>query len=132
MEKALTIADKRDQLKEQLETRRSLPENILDGMGALYQRLVNPAAVKARGTFLPINASSLEDDDFPSYWLNGLVIALVTFLIGWGIAAAGGHALTPEEIKLTIWSSLTGPLALIANKINIRAFLNTFRTLLCG
>ncbi len=128
MEKALTIADRRNQLKEQLETHRALPEDILDGMGALYQRLVNPAAVKARGTFLPVNASSLEDDGFPSYWLNGLVIAAATFLIGWGISVASGHTLTPEELKLIIWSSLTGPLALIANKINIRAFLSTFRT----
>ena len=86
MEKALTVAEKRNQLKRQLEFRRSLPEIILDGMGASYQRLVNPAAVKARTTFLPTNASSLEDDGFPSYWLSGIAIALITFLIGWGIA----------------------------------------------
>jgi hypothetical protein len=128
MEKALTIAEKRNQLKEQLETRRSLPENILDGMGALYQRLVNPAAAKARGTFLPTNAANPDDDGFPSYWLSGIAIALITFLIGWGLATASGNPLTPEELKLTLWSSVTGPLALIANKINIRAFLNTFRS----
>lgn len=128
MEKALTIAEKRNQLKEQLEARRALPEIILDGTGTIYQRLVNPAAVKARGTFLPPNATHLDDDGFPSYWLSGIAIALFTFLIGWGIAVASGNPLTPEELKLTLWTSITGPLSLVANKINIRAFLNTFRT----
>ena len=128
MEKALTISEKRNQLKEQLETRRSLPEKILDSVGALYQRLMNPAAVKARRTFLPTDASNLDEDGFPSYWLSGIAIAILTFLIGWVIAEASGNPLSPEELKLTLWSAITGPLALIANKINIRAFLNTFRT----
>jgi hypothetical protein len=127
MEKALTISEKRNQLKEQLESRRSLPENILDGMGAAYQRLVNPAAVKARGTFLPISATHLDDDGFPSFWLSGIAIGLITFLIGWVVAITSGNPLTPEELKLSLWAAVTGPLALIANKINIRAFLNTFR-----
>ena len=89
---------------------------------------MNPAAVKARGTFLPPNVSHQEDDGFPSSWLNGFVLAIFTFLIGWAIAMFTGRPVTPDELKLTLWSVITGPLALIANKINIRAFLNTFRT----
>lgn len=127
MDKALTIAGKRNQLKEQLETLRSLPEYILDGIGASVQLLSNPAAVKERRTFLPTNASNPEDDGFPSYWLNGIAIAIFTLLIGWIIALASGNPLTNEELKLSVWAVVTGPLALIANKINIRAFLNTFR-----
>ena len=127
MEKTLTIAEKRNQLKEQLETLRSLPEYILDGIGAAVQLLINPAAVKARGIFLPTNASNPEDDGFPSYWLNGIAIAIFTLLVGWIIAFESGNPLTNEELKLALWAVATGPLALIANKINIRAFLNTFR-----
>jgi hypothetical protein len=127
MEKPLTIAEKRNQLREQLEAYRSLPEYILDGIGALYQLITNPAAVKARGAFLPPNVSHAEDDGFPSSWLNGIVLALFTFLVGWAIAVFSGRPLTPEELKLTLWAVITGPLSLIANKINIRAFLSTFR-----
>jgi hypothetical protein len=128
MDKPVTIAEKRNQLRTRLETYRSLPEYVLDGTGALYQLLTNPAAVKARGTFLPVNVPHQEDDGFPSSWQNGFVLAFITFLIGWAIAFFSGRPLTLDELKLTLWAVATGPLALIANKINIRAFLNTFRT----
>jgi hypothetical protein len=126
MDKTLTLAQKREQLSGELQTYRSLPEYILDGIGALFQRLLTPAA-RARITFLPPNPSEQEDDGFPSYWLNGLAIAFFTFLVGWLVSLLAGIRFSPDELKLTLWSVATGALALIANKINIRAFLETFR-----
>jgi hypothetical protein len=126
MDNTLTLAQKREQLSRELEAYRSLPEYILDGIGALFQRLLTPAA-RTRITFLPPNASEQEDDGFPSYWLNGLAIAFFTFLAGWLVSLLAGVRFSPDELKLTLWSVATGGLALIANKINIRAFLETFR-----
>jgi hypothetical protein len=122
-----SLAEKRDELGKQMAGYRSLPEYILDAVGAAYQRLANPAAAGVRTTFLPPDASDQDDASFPSYWLNGMVIALFTFLIGWLIAFASGRPFTPDELKLTLWAVVTGALALVANKVNIRAFLNTFR-----
>ena len=56
MDKTLTLAQKRDQLTRLMESYRSLPEYILDGIGALFQRVLTPAA-RTRITFLPVNAS---------------------------------------------------------------------------
>jgi len=123
----LTLDAKREELKSDLEKYRSLPEYILDGAGSVIQRLVKPNEAQKRTTFLPPNASSQDEQSFPSFWLNGIVIALITFLIGGVIAALSNRSLNVEELKLTSWSAVTGALALIANKINIRAFLNTFR-----
>src|SRR5574341_1546287 len=127
MGRNLTLAEKRNELRRQMEGYRSLPEYILDAVGAAYQRLMNPAEVRGRAAFLPLDAADQEDESFPSYWLNGIVIALFTFLIGWLIAAASGRLLTLDELKLTLWVVATGALALIANKVNIRAFRSTFR-----
>ncbi len=126
-----TLAQKRDRLARQLDTYRSLPEYILDGIGALLQRILAPVA-RTRVTFLPVNASTQEDDGFPSYWINGLAIAFFTFLVGWLVALATRSPLTSDELSLSLWSVLTGALALIANKVNIRAFLNTFRNSCIG
>lgn len=140
MGKDLSLIEKRNQIKGQMSGYRSLPEYILDGMGAIFERLFNPAAAKARATFLPADASNQENEGFPSYWLNGMAIAFVTFLVGWIISAVMGHPLVMqgalsenekrlilEELKLILWAAGTGALALIANKVNIRIFLNTFR-----
>ena len=127
MDKTLTLEQKRDLLTRQMEAYRALPEYILDGIGALFQRVLTPGT-RSRVTFLPVNASEQENDGFPSYWLNGLAIAFFTFLAGWLVAFFTGTRLAPEELQLALWSVLTGALALIVNKINIRAFLDTFRT----
>ncbi|HEX2698417.1 MAG TPA: hypothetical protein VHM28_11975 [Anaerolineales bacterium] len=127
MGKTLTLPEKRNELENQLAGYRSLPEYVLDGVGALFQFVFDPRDARARKTFLPPDASAQEDDDFPSYWVNGIVIAIFTFLIGWAITAFEGRSFSPDEYKLTLWAVVTGALALIANKVNIRAFLNTFR-----
>jgi hypothetical protein len=127
MGKTISLATKRDELKGQLAGHRSLPEYILDGVGALFQRLFNPKAARARRTFLPPDASQQENEAFPSYWLNGMAIAFFTFLAGWVVAAATGRTLSVDELKLMSWAVGTGGLALVANKVNIRSFLNTFR-----
>lgn len=110
-----TLAENREMLRRQIETYRSLPEYILDAVGAALSR-----------TKLPQNPSTQEEDGFPTYWLNGIALALLTFLIGWGISILLHEQLTDEEIRFTLWASAMGALALIANKANIRAFLNTF------
>lgn len=122
----ISLPQKRNDLARRMESYRSLPEYILDGVGALLQRLLSRAA-RTRATFLPVNVSEQENEGFPSYWINGLTIALFTFLIGWIVSLASGARLRPEEARLTLWAVLTGALALIANKVNIRAFLDTFR-----
>jgi len=127
MGKSIGLGAKQDELKGRLQHYRSLPEYILDGVGALFQRLFNPKAARTRTTFLPPDASQQENEAFPSYWLNGVAIAFFTFLAGWVVAAVTGRVLSVDEVKLMSWAVLTGALALIANKVNIRAFLNTFR-----
>lgn len=122
----ISLAQKRNELARRMESYRSLPEYILDGIGALFQRLFTPAA-RSRVPFLPANASEQENEGFPSYWMNGLIIAFFSFVIGWLVSLASGTRLNPEETRLTLWAVLTGALALIANKVNIRAFLDTFR-----
>lgn len=127
MGKNLSLFQKREELAQQMEGYRALPEYVLDGVGAIMQFVFDSRKARARKTFLPLDASAQENDDFPSYWLNGIAIALFTFLIGWAIAAFNGRFFSPDEYKLTLWAVVTGALALIANKVNIRAFLNTFR-----
>src|SRR5258708_2402838 len=126
MTKTITLAQCRDELRKELESYRALPEYILDGVGAGLQWLINRKAVTARATFLPPNASDQENQSFPSYWINGLAIGLFTFLLGLLISWLTGHAYSNDEYWLTGWAALTGGLALVANKVNIRAFLNTF------
>jgi hypothetical protein len=127
MGKTITLAEKRDELKQRIDGYRSLPEYILDGFGAAFQWLINRKEAGKRTTFLPADASEQENENFPSYWLNGMAIAFFTFLIGWVTAVVSGRGFSPDELKLTLWAVGTGALALIANKVNIRAFLNTFR-----
>jgi hypothetical protein len=127
MENPLPLDEKRDALRSKLASYRSLPEYLLDGVGAALQRLFNPVEAKKRGAFLPVNASSQDDELFPSSRITGGIIALITFLIGGLIAMLTHGPLNTEEMKLTSWAAFAGALALVANKINIRAFLDTFR-----
>ena len=121
------LIQKQNELKEQMAGYRSLPEYILDGLGSMLQHLFNPVAAKARATFLPPDASAQQSEPFPSYWLNSLIIALFTFSAGWLVCVISNYHPTADELKLMSWSAFTGALALIVNKVNIRAFLDTFR-----
>lgn len=127
METPLPLNEKRDALRSELARYRSLPEYILDGVGAALQRLFNPLEAKKRATFLPLNASSQDHELFPSSWITGAIVTAVTFGIGFAVAALTHGPLDVEELKLTAWAAFAGALALVANKINIRAFLDTFR-----
>lgn len=127
MENPLSLNEKRDALRGELARYRSLPEYILDGVGAALQRLFNPSEAKRRGTFLPLNASSQDHELFPSSWITGAIVTGITFGIGLAVSALTHGPLDAEELKLTAWAAFAGALALVANKINIRAFLDTFR-----
>ena len=115
MDKKPTLAENRELLRSQIETYRSLPEYVLDGIGNLITR-----------SKLPRNASTQEQEGFPSYWVNGIVLAALTFAIGIDISTVLREPLTDEEVWFTFWASAMGALSLIANKANVRAFLNTF------
>jgi len=127
MKENQSLIQKQNELKIQMAGYRSLPEYILDGLGSVLQYLFNPSAAKARTTFLPSNASDQPSETFPSYWLNGLIIAFFTFMTGWLVSLGLGYRPTSAELKLMSWSSFTGALALVINKVNIRTFLDTFR-----
>jgi hypothetical protein len=75
---------------------------------------------------LPPNASTQENEGFLSYWINGLMLTVLTFGVGWGLSLLLREQLTDEELRFTLWAAAMGALALIANKVNVRAFLNTF------
>lgn len=109
------LAENREELRAQIETYRALPEFILDGIGTLISR-----------SKLPRNASTQETEGFPSYWINGIVLTVITFLLGVGISVLLREQLTLAELGFTLWATSMGALSLIANKVNIRAFLNTF------
>jgi hypothetical protein len=112
MPKNADLPKKRNAIKTQLKGFHTLPERILDGFGAL---------VRGRR----FDASPLTG--LPSYWISGGLIAALTFLLGWGVSAARGEHLTGSELSLMMWAAATGALALVANKVNMRLFLDTFR-----
>jgi len=107
------LTAKRTQIREKMKTHRSLPEYILDG-GAVFSKLL--------GGYYGFETG------IPAYWFNGMVIAILTFLIGWGISLVLGHGLGEKETPLLLWAGVTGALALVANKVNVRLFLETFRS----
>jgi hypothetical protein len=115
MDKKPTLAENRETLRSQIARYRSLPEYVLDGMGTLITR-----------SKLPPNASTQENEGFLSYWINGLMLTVLTFGVGWGLSLLLREQLTDEELRFTLWAAAMGALALIANKVNVRAFLNTF------
>ena len=110
-----TLTESRQELRKQIESYRSLPEFVLDGVGAFISRKK-----------LPRNASTQEAEGFPSYWINGIVLTALTFLFGLGISLLLRETLSTAELVFTLWASAMGALSLIANKVNVRAFLNTF------
>ena len=115
MKQNAALVEDRDELRRQIEAYRSLPEYLLDGVGAFIVR-----------TRLPHNASTQETEGFPSYWINGLLLTLLTFLLGLGVSVLLREAVTTDELYFTFWAAGMGALSLIANKVNVRAFLNTF------
>jgi hypothetical protein len=126
MQKNQPVMDARTRVRKDMEGYRSLPEYILDSVGAIFNKLSSRSA-QERKTFLPRDASSQENEGFPSFWLNGAAIAVFTYLIGWSVARILGQPFNAHEQTLAMWGAGNSALALIANKINIRAFLNTFR-----
>ncbi|HEX9333875.1 MAG TPA: hypothetical protein VF896_18425 [Anaerolineales bacterium] len=115
MDKKPSLAENREILRSQIEAYRSLPEYVLDGVGAVITR-----------SKLPRNASTQEENGFPSYWMNGIVLTVLTFLLGWGISFLLREQIKDDEIRFTLWASAMGALSLIANKANMRAFLHAF------
>jgi undecaprenyl pyrophosphate phosphatase UppP len=109
------LSENRQELREQMEMYRSLPEYVLDGIGALITR-----------SKLPRNASVQENEGFPSYWVNGILLTVLTVLLGLGISVLLREQLMSDEIMFITWTSAMGALSLVANKVNVRAFLNTF------
>jgi hypothetical protein len=109
------VAGHREELRTQMELYRSLPEFVLDGIGSMISH-----------SKLPRDASTQENEGFPSYWINGIILTVLTFLLGVSISLVLGEPLSGAELGFTLWASAMGALSLIANKVNVRAFLNTF------
>lgn len=122
MSAAIFPANGQEEIRKQMKQYRSLPEYMLDGIGAVLAGRFR----SKYSSFLPIDASGTDGDEIPSYWINGLLIASMTFLVGWLSSKALGETLSLSEIQLGFWAAITGALALIANKVNIRRFLDTF------
>jgi len=127
MKKVDPLSEVRERIKSEMVAYRSLPEYLLDIVGVILEKLFNSTIAKKRTTFLPRDASTQENEGFPSYWLTGGVIAALTFSIGWLVSIFMKENIK-EQLVLSLWAAGTGALALVVNKVNIRAFLNTFRT----
>lgn len=105
-----------DNFRKEIKKYRALPEVLLDRIGALL--------ILSK---MPDDASTQEEKGFPSYWINGIVLAILTFAIGRGISALLHENLSRAETDFLLWTSAMGALSLIVSKVNIRALLNTFQ-----
>ncbi len=112
MDDISALASKWEMIREKMKRYRSLPEYVLDS-GTAVSRLLGSRTGFETGV--------------PTYWINGLVIALFTFVIGWGVSMGFDGGLDKKETPLLLWAGVTGALALVANKVNVRLFLETFR-----
>jgi hypothetical protein len=112
------------EVKNKIQGYRSLPEYLLDGVGAALTIFSRPR--EKRSPFLPPNALRRSESSLPSYWLSGLIVATLTVLIGWLVSAITGAPITARDISVSAWAAAIGALALIVNKINIRTFLENF------
>ena len=112
MDDKSAIEIKRETIRQEMKSYRSLPEYILDG-GAIVSKLLG-------------RRSGLETD-IPIYWINGFMIALFTFAIGWGVSRIFDGPLNQKESLLLLWAGASGALALIANKVIVRLFIDSFR-----
>ncbi len=109
----ITLAERRNEIKEQMKSYRSLPERILAGVGTIFG---------ARGDAFGWDVTGL-----PAHWFNGSVIAFLILGAGLGLSAFLREQLSRTELWLMAWAAATGSLALIANKVNVRIFVETFR-----
>jgi len=114
------LSSKIVEVKNAMQGYRSLPEYSLDGVGAALTSFSRPREKHA--PFLPPNVSWASESDLPSYWLNGLIIAVLTVLSGWLVSLITGEAILVRDISVSVWVAAVGALALIVNKINIRTF----------
>ena len=119
------LSNTREKIRRKMQGYRSLPEYLLDGVGALARNLTRFPKTK-RESFLPKDATA-ENDEIPSYWVNGLIIMLLTFLVGWLTSLILQESLSEDELWLSVWAASAGALALVASKANMRLFLKTFR-----
>jgi hypothetical protein len=62
-----------------------------------------------------------------SWWYTGGVVILINALIGFAVSLALGEPLSTGEIQLSVWAAALGGLMLIANKVTVQMFLETFR-----
>jgi hypothetical protein len=69
------------EVKNKIQGYRSLPEYLLDGVGAALTIFSRPR--EKRSPFLPPNALRRSESSLPSYWLSGLIVATLTVLIDW-------------------------------------------------
>ena len=115
-------------IKTQMQHYRSLPEYLLDGVGASLSVLVRPRV--KRKPFLPEDTLHTNQNGLPSYWFSGLIIAGITLLIGRLVSLILNETWTDRDWVISTWVACVGALALIANKINIRTFLDTFHEFL--
>ncbi len=126
MPKDAGLLELRQKVRFEIRRYRSLPEYILDGAGSLLQAVFAPLTRRQRRTVLPEDVSLQEEAGFPSYWLTALLVGLITFFISYDITLISREVLQPNELLLMAWASAAGALALVANKVNMRLFLNTF------
>ncbi len=118
------LQDQLAKTKNSIQGYRSLPEYLLDGLGAILTFWRRPPEM--RKPILPADASKAEEFSLLPYWFSGLIIAALTFLIGWLTSISLDQPFTIRDIRISLWAVVTGAMALIANKTNIRAFLKTF------
>ena len=118
------LSTKIAEVKIKMQAYRSLPEYLLDGVGASLTIFSRPR--EKRGSFLPSNTLRTSESELPSYWLSGLIVAALTLLIGWLVSVIAGEAISTRDISVSVWAATVGALALIANKVNIRTFLESF------
>ena len=112
------------EVKNKMQWYRSLPEYLLDSIGAALTIFSRPREKSV--PVLPSSALLRGKSSLPSYWLNGLIIALLTILVGWLVSVITGETITERDISVSVWAAAVGALALIVNKINIRTFLESF------
>jgi len=124
MSKQSNVSTKIAEVKTAMEGYRSLPEYILDGVGATLTVFGRSKA--KRRSLLPANALEADYGGLPSYWLSGLIVAALTVFIGWLVSLSTGQPIAVRDISISLWAAGVGSLALIVNKVNIRTFLESF------
>ena len=118
------LSTKIAEVKNEMQRYRSLPEYLLDGIGLLLTIFSRPK--EKRAPLLPPNALKPDDSNRTSYWLSGLIVAVLTVLIGWLVSRMTGETITARDVSVSVWAAAVGALAMIVNKINIRIFLESF------